>query len=94
MTNLAQDIGSTRCLWHVHEEVTERAKRFPTTWSHPRLPFLLMGFGWVVKVMKEKKKHRPELLVGNMDSSGVDAPGRMRSLSTVVLERLASFFTI
>ena len=42
--------------------------------------------------MKEKKKHRPELLVGNMDSSGVDAPGRMRSLSTVVLERLASFF--
>lgn len=42
--------------------------------------------------MKVKKKHRPELLVGNMDSSGVDAPGRMRSLSTVVLERLASFF--
>ena len=75
-----------------HQKATGRAKRFPTTWSHPRLPFLLTGFGWVVAVMKERKKHCPELLTGNMDSSGVDARGRMYSLSTVVLERLASFF--
>ena len=103
MTNLTLDAGSARCLWHVyksgsrHQGATERAKSVPTTRSHPRLPlpsFPAYYGMWVVTVMEERGSHPPTLLVGNMNSSGVNEHGRTRAFSMVVPERLASVFII